>query len=1121
MMKQEAKRWIITSIIVVCLMNLACGQIQLKKKKQPHADNGILDLTAWNFEHDGSVQLSGQWELYWDQILNPEDFDTSETLPECIFIKLPSYWNRSSAQGNPLCGDGYATYRLRVNLPPCPQQLAMIALAFTASRVYVNGTLIATNGIVGTTRDTMEPALPETTPIIIPKTVDNSHLNIIIQVSNFQYFKGGAYSIRLGTYQQMRTSRERKLAFDLFLFGSLFIIGIYHLLMFFVRRTDRSPLYFGSLCLLLAIRTLAPGSQVYFLKSIFESIGWEWGFKLAMISFGMSLPLVVMFTYSLFPKEFPLRFPYIPWLIGGVHACIVLFTSSNIHSSYPMLALVIASTVIFFYLFYIVLRAVIRRRPGSTVFLFGFLCLFITVMNDFFFTYKIVHTGMLVPFGLFLFIFSQSFLLAHRFSTTLFQVENLSHELDAKNTKLLHLDKLKDEFIANTTHELRTPLNGIIGLAESLIDGTTGTLSNATKHSLEMIVSSGNRLTNLVNDLLDYSKIKHHDLKLNKQALDLRSVVDVVLTFSKPLVGYKQVELVNHISPDLPLVHADENRVQQMLYNLVGNAIKFTKEGSVRVSGRALPHTPDSGNGEMVEVTVSDTGIGIIEENFTDIFTPFEQVDASAPHDYSGTGLGLAITKQLAELHGGEVSVASKPELGSNFSFTLPVYKDTKSRCKNHIHIVSDTELIHASTAFQPVMTSHHAAGQYHVLVIDDEPVNQQVLLNHLAQEEFSVTLAVNGEQALNILEQDDSIDLILLDIMMPGMSGFEFCEKIRRRYLATELPIIMVTAKNQLMDIVTSFSVGANDYLAKPFSKQELLARIRMHLNLLNINSSYARFVPQEFLHLLKKESIIDVKLGDQVQQEMTMLFADIRDFTSISKRMSPQENFNFINSYLSVMEPVIIENNGFIDRYNGDAITALFTGSADDAVNASIAMLRQLTEYNRDPKLPVNQPIRISSGINSGMLMLGAVGSQHRMDGTVISDAVNVTSGIEKFSKLYGASIAVGEQTFSKLANQSTYHSRFLGKLKIKDHNNVISVVEIFDGDPDKIIALKSETKADFENGLALYYAKAFSEAASAFKRVLKANPNDKPADEYLKRALFCDLNGVYEFWDGVEWL
>jgi len=306
-------------------------------------------------------------------------------------------------------------------------------------------------------------------------------------------------------------------------------------------------------------------------------------------------------------------------------------------------------------------------------------------------------------------------------------------------------------------------------------------------------------------------------------------------------------------------------------------------------------------------------------------------------------------------------------------------------------------------------------------------------------------------------------------------------------------------------------------------FSSQAAISieNAQLYTNLTAFNKAYERFVPSQFLSFLEKGSIVDVHLGDQVEKEMTILFSDIRDFTTHSETMTPQENFNFINSYLSRMEPVIIEHHGFIDKYIGDAIMALFAGSADDAVQTGITMLHRLTEYNQERHKAGYQPIRIGVGINTGSLMLGTIGSQHRMDGTVISNAVNVASRIEGLTKIYGASIVISEQTLSRLKDQTIYNTRFLGKVQVKGKKEAVSVFEIYDGDPEKMIELKLKTKSDFEEGLHLYYAKEFAEAAVCFKQVLKTNPDDKTADLYLKRSAQFMVQGVPDDWDGVETL
>ncbi|MCK5523290.1 MAG: cache domain-containing protein [Thiomargarita sp.] len=701
-----------------------------------------------------------------------------------------------------------------------------------------------------------------------------------------------------------------------------------------------------------------------------------------------------------------------------------------------------------------------------------------------------------------------------------------------KSMNLAYEDKLKDEFLANTSHELRTPLNGIIGIAESLIDGASGQLSNLTKANLAMIVGSGKRLAILVNDILDFSKLKHNLLELHLKPVAIKEIIDVVLMSCSPLVDKKNVQLINAVPDNLPPALADENRLQQILHNLLGNAIKFTESGSVKVSVDVLDIEESSrdklrnGNSissetkrflknsrfsSFLSITISDTGIGFSAERQNRIFQYFEQADGSIAREYGGTGLGLALTKQLVQLHSGKIFAKSTLGEGSQFTFTLPITEEEveKSQVAKKQKISDSEKLVlnlnfDESPCFVNDLRASASEGIFNIFVVDDDRVNLQVFTNYLLLNNYAVVQAKNGLEALDKIETGYLPDLILLDVMMPKMTGYEFCQKIRKRYSANELPILMLTAKNQVSDIVTGLEVGANDFLTKPIFKEELLARVKTHLELSKINIAYSYFVPHQFLQILNKKSIIELQLGEQVQREMTILFSDIRGFTSLSEKMTPQDNFDFINSYLSQMEPVISQHHGFIDKYIGDGIMALFPTGADDAVRSAIAMLEKLVEYNQGRKRAGYSPISIGIGLNTGELMLGTIGGKNRMDGTVISDAVNVASRIEGLTKVYGSAMLITEYTYAKLADPSQYHIRMIDTVKVKGKSEKITIYEVFDADKAECILLKNQTRSDFKAGFMLYHDEQFNEARSFFEKVLQANSNDKVALLYLEHCL-----------------
>lgn len=261
-------------------------------------------------------------------------------------------------------------------------------------------------------------------------------------------------------------------------------------------------------------------------------------------------------------------------------------------------------------------------------------------------------------------------------------------------------------------------------------------------------------------------------------------------------------------------------------------------------------------------------------------------------------------------------------------------------------------------------------------------------------------------------------------------------------------------------------------------------------------------RFVPEQFLNLLEKRSIADVQLGDQVEREMTVMFADIRDFTSLSEKMTPAENFAFINEYLGFMEPQIQKYDGFIDKYIGDAIMALFPNSADDAVEGALAMLERLEEYNQTRRRKALPAVRIGIGIHSGKLMLGTVGGSRRMDGTAIGDAVNLSSRVEGLTKTYDISLLITHETFIRLSNPLQYHFRFIEQVKAKGKAKSVSLLEIFSADPPALKNAKDLSKDLFEEASILFSQQAFREAAELFRKCLQYHDGDLAAHNYLAR-------------------
>lgn len=469
------------------------------------------------------------------------------------------------------------------------------------------------------------------------------------------------------------------------------------------------------------------------------------------------------------------------------------------------------------------------------------------------------------------------------------QLEKRNFELAQVNVQLKEVDQMKDAFMANTSHELRTPLFGIIGITESLLEGVAGPISAKLSNNLVTIAGSGRRLINLVNDIIDYSQFKKKEITIRRVPVELRSIIESVILLMEPLVANKLVMLVNDLPKEMPAVWGDNDRLQQVLLNLIGNAIKFTHEGEVKISSDTL--------GDKVRIYICDSGIGIPEDKLDNIFHSFAQVDDAISREFGGAGLGLSISQHIIKLHGSEIKVRSRIDEGSSFYFDL-------DRCDETIDsYVENTKLLfHYQDRMEALEADNDDTGhEYEIMVVDDEPVNLHVITNQLKLANFGVVQVSDPDEVVYVIKSRKP-DLLLLDIMMPRISGYEICKIIRELYNTTELPIIMLTAKSQDAAVCESFDVGANDFLTKPFSPKALISRIKAQLNVStltrelhesNVNLEQKVKARTQALELMNNELIIEVRERKSAQAELAkMAFYD--GLTGLANRALLYERIN-----------------------------------------------------------------------------------------------------------------------------------------------------------------------------------------------------------------------------------
>lgn len=429
------------------------------------------------------------------------------------------------------------------------------------------------------------------------------------------------------------------------------------------------------------------------------------------------------------------------------------------------------------------------------------------------------------------------------------------------------------------------------------------------------------------------------------------------------------------------------------------------------------------------------------------------------------------------------------------------------------------------------------------ILVVDDTADNI-VLLDRVLKRSYRVKVATSGAKALAVAEASPDLSLILLDIVMPGMDGYEVCRQLKANPVTRDIPVVFLTAMTDDEDERKGIELGAVDYITKPISVPILKARVDNHvrlkeaqdqlrdqntaleakvrartLELQQLNAAMSRFVPGEFLGHIEREGILDVQLGDQAQRVMTVLFCDIRDFASLCERLSPAETFAFLNAYLGQISPIIREYEGFIDKYVGDGIMALFSAPPDRVLDCCVAMMRRLREWNEAGGHGLAAPVRIGIGLNRGELMLGTVGEAIRMDTTVIGDAVNVASRLEQLTKQYGVSIVLSGDVFDAVGEPERFHLRFLDRVRVKGKHEPTALYELYDADPPERFARKRDTAALFALGQRHYAERRFGEAIKVFTDVLGRMPDDLATKHYLERSARYLLEGVPDDWEGIR--
>ncbi|QHZ48487.1 response regulator [Bacillus sp. NSP9.1] len=895
----------------------------LSETKYPEASQGRINLENWDFQKDGNMELNGEWTLYKNQLLSPKAIHSGKG-KNPVFVDVPSNVKLLKPEENV----DYGTYKLTIRTDQDKQTFGLsTSFIYNANRIYLNGTLIGQSGTPSDQADFPAQNKPYTSFF----TIHRGENELIVQFSNFAKVPGWgiAKPLTFGTQEQIL--RESKISFlnDAVMITAFFITGLYFLGFFLHRRKDKHLLFFSVMCLLFSFIILLIGKErMIFL--FFPSVSTSVLSPFRAITTVFASIAVFLYLYYGYREIVSKRF-----LIAATAFSLLVLANDLITIDYTdrlsyILHSVLAVTTLI-YITYIFAIAAVRKMEGG---------LYLTLASLSMSAY-IILTTISAYTGKAVFSFNSIYslpsvialimivlLMAQQFAGAFRDNERLSR-------KLLIADRSKDEFIAKTSHEFKTPLNSIINICQTLLAGRRKRTVEEEKDNVQLVIRMGYRLSSLVNDILDLEKMKQGVLTIHPVPVDIDSAIDTEMDFYRLLSKNKNLDIIRHIPAGLPPVYADENRFRQIMTNLVDNAIKFTPEGQITLSANM------SHNG-MIKITVADTGVGIPEKARQTIFESFQQ---NEKHQNDGSGLGLSIVKQLVKLQNGDIWVESEIGKGSAFHFTLPVAKDGDLP----VNKSEPSELPSVRATSDVAMNTPYYSKKVDaatVLIVDDNIESLKILADMLEGVPYNVIAAKSGKEALEVVSRS-KLDLVILDLMMPDMTGFDVCMKIRERFSLVDLPVLIITAAIIDYDKFKAFHSGANDILQKPYNYSEFTARIK-NLIMMKHTANQATNMEMAFLqsqinpHFLYNVlntiislTHINIEKAREVTAEFTNYLRKSFDFQNTSAISSFRNELSIVSSYLSIEKT----------RY-GDRLEVIFDIDQDIDFNLPPLMVQPLVE-------------------------------------------------------------------------------------------------------------------------------------------------------------------------------
>ncbi len=717
---------------------------------------------------------------------------------------------------------------------------------------------------------------------------------------------------------------------------------------YFHRITRLENIFYGILLGLVLVLIIYSAVQSFYLKDydyiyfvlylltfgIFEITYTGLGFEYIWSDYPvLNIIFLSLFIYLpvtlglLFLSRFLKLENYYPFLGKILRILIFLSALLSVVSLFysKQMMILIGNLLVMVTVLYIISASILMWMKGSKTakyFFGGFIFFFAGILINLFRNFGILPNTFFTDHGIEIGSIQMITVISIAFSEryNLIKIEHLKSQeqlLDTHRSAVKFLekvDRIKTDFLVNSSKDIRKPVEDIIKIAGSFGKDPSMITDDDMIGKIQMISIRGKNILSQIDEILNYSTKRISDIRLHKRSIDLKELSNMILFFARAQISDKNIEFINEIPIDLPPLFGDENRLMQIFFSLIDNALKYKQGGRITLSARLQD--------EQVLIVIADRDTEIPEEELVKIFEDYQHTGDLPKQVLDGRDFDLAVTRKLVELHGGTFKVESDKSRGTEFVFSCPLYTETLSGSGTAGDDKRDFsekpgEIISPDYSVGKDLSVFYSdsynSDRPTILVVDDEPVNVHVLVNQLSLVGYNVITASDGFRTIEIVESREKPDLVLMDIKLPGISGFEVCRKLREKHSLYSLPVILLTVKNQVKDMVSGFEAGANDYLTKPFDKMELLARVASLLTLRKIVFRYEelrfrelqkRMNPHFLFNALHSIHSLMSKKTEIAGRGIIML-ADIYRFLmdrSFDKQIPLEMEWKFVEDYLEM---------------------------------------------------------------------------------------------------------------------------------------------------------------------------------------------------------------------------